>query len=241
MLGSIGTAEMKINRLINQLSLCALSRTKMLMRDLNKVVQYCAVRWVAISRRRSGPDVVASRERRRVTSMSDDGVLRDKYDFERQQREMISTLVRLAVPLWKAQMRLQKDGDERTSIRAALRHLQSASSVLEASGIEIGDYKGQQYDPGMSPLIAPVAFEEHPTCSSETVIETIAPAVSYRGQIICKSEAVIGVPLRVSNPPNRDELAGGNAAPAVEGHAPDVGTGGISVSSDQATGSSEMS
>jgi hypothetical protein len=48
--------------------------------------------------------------------MSDDGVQRDKYDFERQQSEMISTLVRLAVPLWKAQMRLQKDGDEPTSI-----------------------------------------------------------------------------------------------------------------------------
>ncbi len=133
--------------------------------------------------------------------MSENEVQGAPVDGARERRDMLMTLVRLAIPLWRAQRRLQKDGGESSATYAALRHMERATELLGECGIQSKDYLGQAYDPGMSAFIAPVTFQQDEGCVQETIIETMSPAVFFRGQIIVKSEVVIGVPVAAPAPP----------------------------------------
>ena len=150
-----------------------------------------------LTRRRGGKSGLAAMAKSlSVARESNESPPSANAEYERGRREMITALVRVTVPLWRAQKRLQRDADGGSgSAFAALRHLERASGTIEECGITIKDYLNQLYDPGMSPFVTPVTFQPDAGSSSETVIETMSPAVFYRGQIVAKSEVVVGVPI----------------------------------------------
>lgn len=109
-------------------------------------------------------------------------------------QNMLKSLLHAIVPIWKAQQRLQREADENRAARIVLRHIEEARRAIEEIGIEIRDYRGQAYDPGLHP-VAPVVFEEREDCDVETVVETLTPAIFLHGRLLKRSKATIGVPL----------------------------------------------
>lgn len=111
---------------------------------------------------------------------------------------LLKAMLGIALLLWRARRRLRQDLVEGSTAHAALRHLDQAFGILQECGFEIEDYSGQGYDAGMSAFVSPVGFQEQADCASDTIVETLAPAILYRRKLLTKSEVIVGVPLNPS-------------------------------------------
>jgi hypothetical protein len=96
----------------------------------------------------------------------------------------------LSVECWRLRRvaELLKDSNEGPGLRHAVRRI---TEVLEAMGIEIVDFAGRTYDPGMVPEVVEVR-EDHGRPDGPAIIdETIAPTVTWRGQVVKSGQVVL--------------------------------------------------
>jgi hypothetical protein len=83
---------------------------------------------------------------------------------------------------------LLKDRTEGAGLRHAVRRI---SETLDAMGIQIVDFAGRAYDPGMVPEVVEVREEPGLPDGNAVVEETIAPTVTWRGQVIKNGQIIV--------------------------------------------------
>lgn len=80
-------------------------------------------------------------------------------------------------------------------IAAALkRFVRLITDVLRAIDIEAIDFAGRSYDSGMAPEVVEVQEDEVAGDAGTTVQETIAPTLTWRGQVISPGQIVLRRP-----------------------------------------------
>jgi hypothetical protein len=83
---------------------------------------------------------------------------------------------------------LLKDSNEGSGLRHAVRRI---TETLEVMGIEVVDFTGRTYDPGMVPEVVEVR-EDHGLPDGLAVIdETIAPTVTWRRQVVKPGQIIV--------------------------------------------------
>jgi hypothetical protein len=80
-----------------------------------------------------------------------------------------------------------KDDVERAGLRHVVRRI---SETLKEMAIEAIDFAGRSYDPGMVPDVVEV-IECNGSPEGITVDETIAPTVTWRGQVIKSGQIIV--------------------------------------------------
>jgi hypothetical protein len=89
---------------------------------------------------------------------------------------------------------LLKDSAEGAGLRHTVRRI---NETLDAMGIQIVDFAGRAYDPGMVPEVVEVREEPGLPDGHAVVQETIAPTVTWRGQVIKNGQIIVkGTPRR---------------------------------------------
>ena len=83
---------------------------------------------------------------------------------------------------------LLKDHSEGPGLRHAVRRI---NETLDAVGIQIVDFVGQAYDPGMVPEVVEVREGPGLPDGHAVVDETIAPTVTLRGQVIKNGQIIV--------------------------------------------------
>jgi hypothetical protein len=83
---------------------------------------------------------------------------------------------------------LLRDSAEGAGLRHAVRRI---NETLEAMGIQIVDFAGRAYDPGMVPEVVQVREEPGLPNGHAVVEETIAPTVTWRGQVIKNGQIIV--------------------------------------------------
>lgn len=80
---------------------------------------------------------------------------------------------------------------------AALRHIvRRISGALDAMAIEIVDFAGRAYDPGMVPEVVEV-LEEHGLPDGQAIVdETIEPTITWCGQVIKNGQIIVKRPFQ---------------------------------------------
>jgi hypothetical protein len=74
----------------------------------------------------------------------------------------------------------------------ALRHAaRSINEALNEIGIEIVDFAGRFYDPGMVPEVVEVRLDDTLADRQAVISETIAPTVTWRGQVVGPGQIVV--------------------------------------------------
>ena len=89
---------------------------------------------------------------------------------------------------------LLKDSAEGAGLRHAVRRI---SETLDAMGIQIVDFAGRAYDPGMVPEVVAVQEGRGQPDGDAAVEETIAPTITWCGQVIKNGQIIVkGRPRR---------------------------------------------
>jgi hypothetical protein len=83
---------------------------------------------------------------------------------------------------------LQKDNDNGAGLRHAARRI---TETLNAMGIEIIDFVGRPYDPGLVPEVVEVRQDENLPRGRAVIEETVAPTVTWRGQVVSAGRIVV--------------------------------------------------
>src|SRR2546430_12724236 len=83
---------------------------------------------------------------------------------------------------------LQKDSSDGAGLRHAARRI---TETLNAIGIEIIDFAGRIYDPGLVPEVIEVRQDEMLPDGHAVIEETIAPTVTWRGQVIKSGQVIV--------------------------------------------------
>ncbi|HEX8475540.1 MAG TPA: hypothetical protein VF666_16045 [Pyrinomonadaceae bacterium] len=96
--------------------------------------------------------------------------------------------------LWRLRRKMldPATGDPREEMRRAYRHFQFTWDALSRAEIEVQDYEGQAFDPGLSLKV--IEYQPVSGMNREEVIETIKPAVYYKGELIQTGEVIVGTP-----------------------------------------------
>jgi hypothetical protein len=81
-----------------------------------------------------------------------------------------------------------KDSSEGMALRHAARSINEALNVI---GIEIVDFAGRIYDPGMVPEVVEVRLDDTIPDRHAVIAETIAPTVTWRGQVVKLGQIVV--------------------------------------------------
>ena len=76
---------------------------------------------------------------------------------------------------------LLSDSNEGAGVRHAVRRI---TETLKGMGIEVVDFSGRPYDPGMVPEVVEVREDEGLPDGHAIIDETVAPTVTWRGQVI---------------------------------------------------------
>jgi hypothetical protein len=82
----------------------------------------------------------------------------------------------------------QKDSNEGADLRRAVRHI---AETLNAMEIEIIDFADRIYDPGLVPEVVEVRLDDTISDGLAVVEETIAPTVTWRGQVIKRGQIIV--------------------------------------------------
>jgi len=96
----------------------------------------------------------------------------------------------LALECWRLSRtgELLRDSNEGAGIRHAVRRI---TETLKGMGIEVVDFSGRPYDPGMVPEVLEVR-EDHGLPDGHAIIdETVAPTVTWRGQVIKAGQIIV--------------------------------------------------
>lgn len=83
---------------------------------------------------------------------------------------------------------LQKDSNNGPTLRYAARRI---TETLNAMGIEIVDLAGRVYDPGLVPEVVEVRQDESLPAGHAVIEETIAPTVTWRGQVVKPGQIIV--------------------------------------------------
>lgn len=116
------------------------------------------------------------------------------------EKQVLSELKKLvadiAVHLWRLQRKMtDENGAPFEENRRLYRHLQAALDDLTDAKIAIRDFDGQIIPKSGVFDFRVLAYQPTPDISSEQVIETIKPAVSYKDETIHHGEVIIGEPV----------------------------------------------
>lgn len=116
--------------------------------------------------------------------------------------ELEKELSEVAVQLWRLGNRLvdPKTGEPTEETRIAHRRLEAARDSLKVLGVEVRDYTFQEIaEHGVTGLRI-LAEEPRADLDRRTVIETVKPAIFYRGSQVEMSEVIVGIPLAPNDP-----------------------------------------
>ena len=95
----------------------------------------------------------------------------------------------IALECWRLNLIAEslKDSNQGAGLRHAVRRI---TETLKGMGIEVIDFSGRPYDPGMVPEVVEVRNQGLP--DGHTIIdETIAPTVTWRGQVIKPGQIIV--------------------------------------------------
>ena len=102
----------------------------------------------------------------------------------------------LSLECWRLSLitELLRDSNEGAGLRHAVRRI---TETLKGMGIEVVDFAGRPYDPGMVPEVVEVREDQGLPEGHAIIDETIAPTVTWRGQVIKPGQIIVKYsPLR---------------------------------------------
>ena len=75
---------------------------------------------------------------------------------------------------------------------AGMRHVvRSISDALSGMGVEIIDFAGRAYDPGLVPEVVEVRLDDTLSQGRAIIHETISPTVMWRGKVVSRGQIVV--------------------------------------------------
>ncbi|MCX7313738.1 MAG: hypothetical protein NTV56_18940 [Alphaproteobacteria bacterium] len=81
-----------------------------------------------------------------------------------------------------------KDTDEGVGIRHASRHI---AEILRAIGVELVDFTGRNYDPGLVPEVVEMLEEAESSGGHLVIAETISPTMTLFGQVVKRGQIIV--------------------------------------------------
>jgi len=131
---------------------------------------------------------------------------RDSSTMDEQLVIAIKTLAAVATALWRAKAKL--DAESQAELPAELRnlprHIQAAWDALDAGKVQVDDFAGQRYVPGMAVNI--LTFQPLEGIGSEIIHETIKPSVYFNNTLIQRADVIVGRPVVDSDKPQPDDV-----------------------------------
>ncbi|MFI6084914.1 hypothetical protein ACIBBB_28760 [Streptomyces sp. NPDC051217] len=98
-----------------------------------------------------------------------------------------------ATNLWRAQRRLNRQGEAATSrSRQTSRYLRSCREALDEAGLLVQEHEGDAFHTGLS--LEALTFQDDPSLTAETVLETIRPTIYLNGRRIQMGQVIVGCP-----------------------------------------------
>ena len=96
----------------------------------------------------------------------------------------------LSLECWRLKgiAELVKEGTEGSGLRHVIRCI---TDTLAEMGIEVVDFAGRTYDPGMVPEVVDVREDPEMPRGSAVIDETIAPTVTWRGQVVAPGQIIV--------------------------------------------------
>ena len=96
----------------------------------------------------------------------------------------------LSLECWRLRRLAEQVGD--TSAGSGLRHaVRRITDTLGKMGIELFDFAGRTYDPGMVPEVVGVREDGALPDGRAVIDETIAPTVTWRGQVVSPGQVIV--------------------------------------------------
>lgn len=117
-------------------------------------------------------------------------------DDKQTVKHLKKTLAEVAVHLWRIKKRMthEESGEPLEEFRRHFRHVQAALDDLTNSQIEIKDFDRQIIPENGVLSIRVLAYQPTAGISSEQIIETVKPAIYYKGETIQHGEVIVGIP-----------------------------------------------
>ena len=115
----------------------------------------------------------------------------DEYrDDTCRARLNIEAACALSLECWRLSRiaELVKDGNQGSGLRHAVRRI---TETLKEMGIELVDFAGRTYDPGMVPEVVEVREDQGLPDGRAIIDETIAPTVTWRGQVVKPGQIIV--------------------------------------------------
>ena len=96
----------------------------------------------------------------------------------------------LAVECWRLTRtaELLKHSNDAPGLRQAARRL---AEVLDRIGIQVVDFIGRKYDPGLAPEVVDILEDQTLLGDVAVIDETITPTVMWRGQVVQPGQIVV--------------------------------------------------
>jgi hypothetical protein len=102
-----------------------------------------------------------------------------------------ASLADAATQLWRAQRRLDREPPSARS-RQTGRYLRACRTALADAGLVVQDHDGDAFHPGRS--LEALAFQDDPSLTAETIVETVRPTVYLRERRIRTGQVIVGRP-----------------------------------------------
>lgn len=110
-------------------------------------------------------------------------------------KHLKKTLAEVAVHLWRIKKRMtNENGEPLEEFRRNFRHVQAALDDLTNSQIEIKDFDHQIIPENGVLNMRVLAYQPITGITSEQIIETVKPAIYYKGETIQHAEVIVGIP-----------------------------------------------
>jgi hypothetical protein len=102
----------------------------------------------------------------------------------------VEEVCKISVECWRLGRiaELWKDSTEAAGLRHAARRIAEA---LSAVGMEILDFSGRPYDPGLVPEVVEVLDDKGLPEGQTIVEETISPTLTWRGQVVKPGQIIV--------------------------------------------------
>jgi hypothetical protein len=96
----------------------------------------------------------------------------------------------LALECWRLSLIAQflKDSSQGAGLRHVVRRI---TETLKGIDIEVVDFSGRPYDPGMVPEVVEVREDQGLPDGQAIIDETVAPTVTWRGQVIKPGQIIV--------------------------------------------------
>ena len=96
----------------------------------------------------------------------------------------------ISLECWRLSLitELLKDSNQGVGLRHAVRRI---TETLKGMGIDVVDFAGRPYDPGMVPEVVEVREDRGLPDGQAIIDETIVPTVTWRGQVIKPGQIIV--------------------------------------------------